>query len=122
GGRAPGRTDRGFRAAVIEIGSPEAGPREVAVGAARELPERAPVLPLRDTVTFPDMFIPLNVGQERSIELINDALRGDRSLVMVSARNPELVTPGPEDLDAVGVLGVMARMILVPTGTVRSLI
>jgi ATP-dependent Lon protease len=107
---------------VIEIGGPAAGPREVVVGATRELPERAPVLPLRDAVTFPDMFIPLNVGQERSIELINDALRGDRTLVMVAARNPELEVPGPEDLYTIGVLGVIARMIRVPDGTLRVLI
>ncbi len=107
---------------MIEIGVPDGGPQEVAVGATRGLPERAPVLPLRDTVTFPDMFIPLNVGQERSIELINDALRGERTLVMVASRNPELEAPGPEDLYTVGVLGVVARMIRVPDGTLRVLI
>ena len=60
----------------------------------RQLPERVGVLPLRDTVTFPDMLVPLNVGQERSVELINDVLRGDRSIVMVASRNPEVETPG----------------------------
>ncbi len=90
---------------MIEVGAPEGGPRDVAIGAARELPEQAPVLPLRDTVTFPDMVIPLNVGQERSIELINDVLRGDRSLVMVAGRNPELESPGPDDLYSVGSAG-----------------
>ncbi len=107
---------------MIEIGAPAGGPRDVAFGAARELPERAPVLPLRDTVTFPDMVIPLNVGQERSIELINDVLRGDRSIVMVASRNAELENPGPEDLYSVGVLGAVARMIRVPDGTLRVLI
>ncbi len=107
---------------MIEIGVPDGGPRDVAVGAGRELPERAPVLPLRDTVTFPDMFIPLNVGQERSIELINDALRGDRTLVMVASRDPEIETPGPDELYSIGVLGVVARMIRVPDGTLRVLI
>jgi ATP-dependent Lon protease len=107
---------------VIDIGVPDGGPREVAVGASRELPERAPVLPLREAVTFPDMFIPLNVGQERSIELINDALRGERTLVMVAGRNPEIETPGPDDLYEVGVVGVIARMIRIPDGTLRVLI
>jgi ATP-dependent Lon protease len=73
-------------------------------------------------VTFPDMVIPLNIGQERSIELINDALRGDRSIVMVASRNAEVETPGPDDLYSVGVLGVVARMIRVPDGTLRVLI
>ncbi len=57
------------------------------------LPERAGVLPLRDTVTFPEMLIPLNVGQERSIELVNDVLRGDRSIVMVASRSTEKSSP-----------------------------
>ncbi len=107
---------------MIEIGIPDSGPREVAVDGSRRLPERVGVLPLRDTVTFPEMLIPLNVGQPRSIELINETLRGDRSIVMVASRNPEVETPTPEDLFDVGVIGVVARMIRVPDGTLRVLI
>jgi ATP-dependent Lon protease len=107
---------------MIEIGVPEGGPREVAVAGTRELPQQVGVLPLRDTVTFPDMLIPLNVGQERSIELINDVLRGDRSIVMVASKDPEAESPTPEELYSVGVLGVVARMIRVPDGTLRVLI
>jgi ATP-dependent Lon protease len=107
---------------MIDIGTPDAGPREVAIAGARELPGRVGVLPLRDTVTFPDMVVPLNVGQERSVQLINDVLSGDRSIVMVASRNPELEEPGPEDLYDVGVMGAVARMIRVPDGTLRVLI
>ncbi len=115
-------TGDGGSSAVIEVGVPEGGGHEVAVGSSRELPERAGVLPLRDTVTFPDMLVPLNVGQRRSVELINDVLRGDRSIVMVASRNPELEAPGPQDLYDIGVLGVVARMVRVPDGTLRVLI
>jgi ATP-dependent Lon protease len=107
---------------LIEIGMPDGGPRDVAVGESRPLPERVGVLPLRDAVPFPDMLIPLNVGQQRSIELINDTLRGDRSLVMVAGRKPDVDVPAPEELFDVGVLGVVARMIRVPDGTLRVLI
>ncbi|MEA2160293.1 MAG: ATP-dependent Lon protease [Solirubrobacteraceae bacterium] len=107
---------------MIEVGTPDAGPRDIAVGGVRELPDRIGVLPLRDTVTFPDMLIPLNVGQQRSIELVNDVLRGDRSIVMVASRKPEEENPGPEDLFDMGVIGVVARMIRVPDGTLRVLI
>ena len=107
---------------VIEVGTPDGGPRDVTVGERRTLPPRAGVLPLRDTVTFPDMLIPLNVGQQRSVELINDVLRGDRMIAMVASRNPEAETPSPEDLYSVGVIGVVARMIRVPDGTLRVLI
>ncbi|MHB8658283.1 MAG: endopeptidase La [Solirubrobacteraceae bacterium] len=107
---------------MIEVGAPASGPREVEVGQAQSLPERVGVLPLRDTVTFPDMLVPLNVGQPRSVELINDVLRGDRSVVMLAGRDPEIETPGPEQLYEVGVLGAVARMIRVPDGTLRVLI
>jgi ATP-dependent Lon protease len=105
---------------VIEVGVPDSGPRNIAV--AQMLPQRVGVLPLRDTVAFPDTLIPLNVGQPRSIELINDVLRGDRSIVVVASRNPEVEVPNPEDLYEVGVLGSVARMIRVPDGTLRILI
>jgi ATP-dependent Lon protease len=107
---------------MIEVGTPDGGPRDIEVGGVRQLPDRVGVLPLRDMVTFPEMLVPLNVGQPRSIELVNDVLRGDRSIVMVASRKPEEEEPGPEDLYDVGVMGVVARMIRVPDGTLRVLI
>jgi ATP-dependent Lon protease len=107
---------------VIEVGTGERSPRDVAVGATRELPSEVGVLPLRDNVTFPDMLVPLNIGQPRSVELINEVLRGDRSIAMVASRNPQVETPSPDDLYDVGVFGVVARMIRVPDGTLRVLI
>jgi len=107
---------------VIEIGASDGGPKVVEVGAQRALPDAAPVLPLRDLVTFPDMLVPLNVGQPRSIELINDVLGGDRTIAMVATRSTDVEVPGPDDLYTVGVLGVVARMIRVPDGTLRVLI
>ena len=59
------------------------------------VPADAPVLPLRETVPFPDTLTPLAIGQERSVQLVNDVLAGDRTLVMVASRNPELEKPGP---------------------------
>ena len=107
---------------AIAVATPEGGPRDVAIGRESELPAQAGVLPLRDTVTFPEMLLPLNVGQKRSVELVNDVLRGDRSIVMVASRNPELELPAPEELYEVGVIGVVARMIRVPDGTLRVLV
>jgi ATP-dependent Lon protease len=107
---------------VIEVGTAERPARDVTVGATHELPQSVGVLPLRDTVTFPDMLVPLNIGQPRSIELINEALRGERTIGMVASRRPEAESPTPDDLYTVGVLGVVARMIRVPDGTLRVLI
>ncbi|HEY3729504.1 MAG TPA: endopeptidase La [Solirubrobacteraceae bacterium] len=107
---------------MIDVGVPADGAQEITPAGARQLPDQVAVLPMRDTVTFPDMMLPLNVGQERSIELINDVLRGDRSIVMVAGRNPEIEAPGPSELYEVGVLGAVARMIRLPDGSLRVLI
>jgi ATP-dependent Lon protease len=88
----------------------------------RRLPAQLGVLPLRDSVTFPDLVIPLNIGQPRSLELVNDVLRGDRSIVLVAGRDPEVESPGPAELYSVGVLGAIARMVRLPDGTLRVLI
>jgi ATP-dependent Lon protease len=95
---------------------------EDAIRADQPLPDALPVLPLRDTVTFPETLTPLAVGQERSIKLVNDVLGVNRMLVMVAARDPEEEEPGPEGLYEVGVVGVVARMIKVPDDTLRILV
>src|SRR3954451_22431017 len=86
------------------------------------LPDALPLLPLRETVTYPDTLTPLAVGQERSIELVNDVLSGNRLLAMVASRDPENDAPGPDDLFDVGVAGTVARMMKVPDGTLRILV
>ncbi|HVX34143.1 MAG TPA: LON peptidase substrate-binding domain-containing protein, partial [Solirubrobacterales bacterium] len=58
-------------------------------GGSLPLPEALPVLPLRDSVAFPDTITPLAVGQPRSIKLVDDVLGGNRMLVMVASRDPE---------------------------------
>jgi ATP-dependent Lon protease len=86
------------------------------------LPAALPVLSLKGTVTYPDTVTPLAVGQERSIKLVNDVLSGERMLAMVAAKDPDLDEPGPDDLYDVGVVGVVARMLKVPDGTIRILV
>ncbi|HEX5610990.1 MAG TPA: endopeptidase La [Solirubrobacterales bacterium] len=86
------------------------------------LPEALPVLPLRDTVTFPETLTPLAVGQPRSVQLVNDVLGTNRMLVMVASRDPELEEPGPDDLYEVGVVGAVARMIKIPDDSLRILV
>ena len=106
---------------VLEVVDSPLDPEDL-IRADEPLPQALPVLPLRDTVTFPETLTPLAVGQERSIGLVNDVLGGNRMLVMVASRDPENETPGPEDLHAVGVVGVVARMIKVPDGSLRILV
>jgi ATP-dependent Lon protease len=95
---------------------------EDAIRANQPLPDALPVLPLRETVTFPETLTPLAVGQERSIKLVDDVLGANRMLAMVAARDPEDEEPGPEGLYEVGVVGIVARMLKVPDGTLRILV
>jgi ATP-dependent Lon protease len=95
---------------------------EDAIRASQPLPDALPVLPLRETVTFPETLTPLAVGQERSIKLVDDVLGANRMLAMVAARDPEDEEPGPDGLYEVGVVGIVARMLKVPDGTLRILV
>jgi ATP-dependent Lon protease len=97
---------------------------DVSVAAAAEepLPEALPILPLRDSVAFPDTMLPLAVGQERSIKLLDDVLAGNRMLALVASKSADKEEPGPDDVYGVGVVGVVARMMKVPDGTVRILV
>ena len=61
---------------------------EDAIRASEPLPDALPVLPLRETVTFPETVTPLAVGQERSIKLVDDVLGANRMLAMVASRDP----------------------------------
>ena len=106
---------------MIEIATDDAA-QAVEVGAQRHVPAQLPVLPLRESVPLPDTLTPLAVGQERSVQLINDVLAGDRMLVMIASKDPELETPGPDQLYDVGVIGSVARMLKVPDGTLRILV
>jgi len=106
---------------VLEVVDSPLDPEDL-IRANEPLPGALPVLPLRDTVTFPETLTPLAVGQERSIQLVNDVLGGNRMLAMVASRDPENETPGPADLYDIGVVGVVARMIKVPDGSLRILV
>jgi ATP-dependent Lon protease len=94
-------------------------PSQQEPGAA--LPAALPVLPLKESVPFPDTLTPLAIGQQRSIQLVNDVLGGNRQLVMVASREPGVEEPGPDQLYGVGVAGTVARMMKVPDGTLRIL-
>ncbi len=98
------------------------GSEEGEVRISDTLPDALPVLPLRDTVSYPDTLSPLGVGQERSIKLVNYVLAANRMLVMVASREPEEDSPRPDQLYQVGVAGTVTRMLKVPDGTIRILV
>jgi ATP-dependent Lon protease len=85
-------------------------------------PATLPVLPLKETVVFPESVAPLAIGQERSIKLVEDVVSGDRLLALVAVRDPAVEQPGWDDLHAVGTAAVIHKMIKVPDGTLRILV
>jgi ATP-dependent Lon protease len=105
---------------IIEIIS-SGEPVQVEFGGS-SLPDVLPVLPLRETVTFPDTLTPLAIGQDRSVELVNDVLAGNRMIAMVASTDPDNETPGPDQLYKVGVAGTIQRMMKMPDDTLRVLV
>jgi ATP-dependent Lon protease len=87
-----------------------------------EIPAELPVLPLKETVVFPDSMTPLAIGQERSIALVDDVVGGERLLALVTVRDAEVEAPGWDDLYEIGTAAVVHKMIRVPDGTLRILV
>jgi ATP-dependent Lon protease len=85
-------------------------------------PATLAVLPLKETVVFPQSTTPLAIGQERSIRLIDDVAAGERLLALVTARDSSVEAPGWEDVYDVGTVAVIHKMIKVPDGTLRILV
>jgi ATP-dependent Lon protease len=87
-----------------------------------EVPSTLPVLPLKETVVFPQSMTPLAIGQERSIKLVDDVVSGDRLLALVTVKNEEPEVPDWDDLYDVGTAAVVHKLIRVPDGTLRILV
>ncbi len=86
------------------------------------IPESLPLLPIRDAVVFPSMIIPLIVGREISVHAVESAVEGDRLLALVTQKDPEIEEPGPEDLHAVGTVGMIMRRMHLPDGRIKVLV
>ncbi len=86
------------------------------------LPDILPILPLKETVVYPLTMMPLGVGQERSIRLIDDAMRGNRLVGLVAQKSAETETAGPDDAFRVGTAARIARMLRTPDGTIQIIV
>ena len=87
-----------------------------------EIPAALPVLPLKDSVVFPQSMTPLAVAQERSVRLVNDVLSGNRLLGLVTLRDPEIEEPALSDLYEIGTAAVVHRTLRMPDGSLRVLV
>src|SRR5947209_15181105 len=86
------------------------------------IPDVLPVLPLKDTVIYPFSVQPLAVGQERSIRLIDEVMRGDRLVVLVAQKSADLEQAGPDDVFRIGTVSRVARMLRMPDGTIQIIV
>jgi ATP-dependent Lon protease len=83
---------------------------------------RYPVLPLRDIVVFPQMIVPLFVGREKSVAALEAAMAGDKTVFLLSQKNPGDEDPGAEDLYDVGTIATVLQLLKLPDGTVKVLV
>ena len=81
-----------------------------------------PLLPLRDIVIFPSMVVPLFVGREKSIKALQEVMKTDKSIVLVTQKNSEIDDPKNKDLYQYGCLSKVLQLLKLPDGTVKVLV
>ena len=86
------------------------------------IPDVLPVMALRDAVLFPFAIIPLTVGREISVRAVDEALSGNRLIMLLTQRDSQTESPTPEELYQTGCVAVIMRMLKLPDGTTRILI
>jgi ATP-dependent Lon protease len=99
-----------------KVSTASASPRGAAV------PDQVPILPLRDTVLFPQAALPLGAGRESSVRLLDDVIRGNRLIGVFTQRDASTEEPQEADLHRVGTLATVHKVLKQPDGTVRLVV
>ena len=86
------------------------------------IPAEVPILPLRGTVAYPDLIVPLVVGRERSIRLIDEAMSKDRLIGILTQKNPDIEEPDQEDLFTIGTVATIMKMVKMVDGSQRIVV
>lgn len=81
-----------------------------------------PLLPLRDIVIFPHMVVPLFVGRERSVRALENVMKEDKKVFIVSQKNQSDDNPAPSDIYSIGTIGTVLQLLKLPDGTVKVLV
>jgi ATP-dependent Lon protease len=81
-----------------------------------------PVLPLRDIVVFPHMIVPLFVGREKSVRALEDVMKDDKQILLVTQKNAAQDDPTTSDIYTVGTVGTVLQLLKLPDGTVKVLV
>ena len=81
-----------------------------------------PVLPLRGAVVYPMMWLPLPIGQKRSIRLVEESLPGSRMIALVASKDENVEEPSPDEIHTIGTAAQIHRVLKTPDGTMRLVI
>jgi ATP-dependent Lon protease len=87
-----------------------------------DVPELLPILPLRNTVLFPGVVIPITAGRDKSIQLIKEANKGNKIIGVVAQKNEAIEDPTVNDIHKVGTVAVILRMLKMPDGNTTVII
>jgi ATP-dependent Lon protease len=96
--------------------------KHASVSATGATLDALPVLPLRDVVVYPHMVIPLFVGRDKSMRALEHAMEGERQILLVAQKSPDIDDPGADDLHEVGTLAGVLQLLKLPDGTVKVLV
>ena len=89
---------------------------------AEEIPGELPILPVRNTVLFPGVVIPITAGRDKSIKLIREAYQGDRIIGVVAQKEANTEDPADEDLNRVGTVARIIKILQMPDGNTTAII
>jgi ATP-dependent Lon protease len=89
---------------------------------AINIPESIPVIPVRNTVFFPHQFIPLAIGRQKSIKLVDDAIKGNNIIGVIAQRDGALDDPNPADMYKIGTIARILKVIDLPDGSKSAFI
>src|SRR5438067_10859028 len=78
-----------------------------------------PVLPLRDIVVFPHMIVPLFVGREKSVRALEDVMKDDKQILLVTQKNAAQDDPSTSEIFTVGTIVTVLQLLMLPVGTVK---
>ena len=81
-----------------------------------EVPAEIPLLPLRNTVLFPGVVLPITVGRDKSIKAVNEAYKGDKLVGVIAQKDTNIEDPGTKDLEDIGTVAKIVKLIKMPDG------
>ncbi|MDP6954240.1 MAG: LON peptidase substrate-binding domain-containing protein, partial [Alphaproteobacteria bacterium] len=81
-----------------------------------------PVLPLRDIVVFPHMIVPLFVGRDKSVRALEEVMKNDKQILLVTQRDAGMDDPATDDIFTVGTVGTVLQLLKLPDGTVKVMV